>query len=266
MVYLSFPRASLWLSIFIFLLPQSRGNAIPETAKKALAVLKIQRGALADTNVTHVRGHRGQDQPITWEFTVRISDGERVFVIQNEEIIADTIYSSGGGIIMDLRRFKTDSSEVFKVANLAAEEANIGFDSLDYELLAAPLGNAPLWIVFLRDFKGHDVGRLEVSGEVSKVLRSQWFAPRASRRQPIGPDDDDRKTVLRSYTPKPSTGERNPGSGAPVKTLALETGKRLKRGFLTVGNGLNRIFNKQETVSTDPPRFKSPATTSKKPR
>jgi hypothetical protein len=269
MVYLMLRRVSSWIFLFFLLfLSNSIGIEVTgETAKGALTVLKSERGASIAANVTHVRGHRGQDQPLLWEITSRISDGERVFVISGEKIIADTIYSSGGGVSVDLRRLKIDSGEVFHIANRAAVKANVGFDSIDYELLAAPLGNAPLWLIYLRDIRGRDVGKLEVSGESSKILRSKWFAPRAVVRQPIGPDDGDRGSVLRSYTPgidpDEDHGESNDGQAG---TFAWKTGKRLKRGLQTVGNGFSRIFGNQAEVSTESPRHKSPQTSRISPR
>lgn len=236
------------------------------SAKEVLSILKAERGAFVTDNITHVRGHRGQDQPVVWEVTSRISDGERVFVISNGAIVEDTIYSSGGGLRIDMRRFKIDSSEVFKLANRAAEKANVGFDSLDYELLAEPRENMPLWIIFLRDFKGRDVGRVEVSGVTSRVVRSHWFDPRDSSRPPIGSDDSDRKYVLRSYKPKLPADEETARRGAQVSTLARETGRRFKRGFLKVGKGINSLFANQSAVSSDRSRYKLPGVSRQKPR
>ncbi len=255
------------LIAFFFLTLPSHLIGSGDSAKDALAVLKAQRPPSITANVTNIRGHRGQDQPVLWEITSRISDGERVFVIKGDKIIADTIYSSGGGVSVDIRRLQIDSSQAFQIANRAAIKANVGFDSIDYELLAAPLGNAPLWLIYLRDFKGRDVGKLELSGESPKLLRSQWFTPRAVARQPIGPNDANRKAVLRSYQPRiQSNSGIEIGDSDTSTTFARKTGRKLKRGLMTVGNGFTRIFGNQAEVSSVKSRRPSPPTSRRAPR
>lgn len=241
-------------------------NLRAETAKDTLSLLKGYRGALIAENVTTVRGHRGQDQPSVWEVATRMSDGERVFVIRNKQIIADTVYSSGGGVVVDLRRLKIDSADVFRVANRLAVMAKVGFDSIDYELRAAPLGNSPLWIVHLRNFAGKDVGRLEVSGESAEVISSKWFDPRIAMREPIGPDDRTKQFSLRPYDAV--TPVENPEllSREGASTFTGEPGQRLKRGFRAVGMGFNRIFSGQSEVSAVRSRYKYPATSKQRPR
>lgn len=241
-------------------------NLRAETAKESITLLKGHRGALVSGSVTHVRGHRGQDQPEVWEIATRMSDGERVFVITGKRIIADTVYSSGGGVVVDLRRLKVDSGDVFRVVNRAAVVAKVGFDSIDYELRAAPLGNAPLWIIHLRNFAGKDVGRLEVSGESGELLRSKWFKPRIAAREPIGPEDGNKRSVLRSYGRSNHGDENEVRRGERISAFAGETGQKLKRGIRAVGMGFNQIFNGQSAVSNTRSRYKPPTTSRKLPR
>lgn len=252
---------SLHFSILFF-----AGNLQAETAKEILTILRAQRGALIVENVTAVRGHRGQDQPVIWEVSTRMSDAERVFVITDKQIVADTVYSSGGGVVIDLRRLQIDSGDVFHVANRLAAMAKVGFDSIDYELRAAPLGNAPLWVVHLRDFADKDVGRVEVSGESAEVLRSKWFKPRIAKREPIGPEDSVKQSGLRSYDVSNLEEERRLIGRERGSLFKGEPGQRVKRGLRAVGMGFNRIFTEQSAISSQRSRYTYPATSRQRNR
>jgi len=254
------------LLCFAFLALQLRAPALElprDSATMALSIIKEQRGKKISQNIVSVRGHRGQNQPVEWEISSLVGDGQRVFVVKNKKIIADTIYSSGRGIVVDLRRLKVDSPDVFTLANAAALKENVGFDSVDYELSAAPLGNSPQWVIFLRDFKGRDVGRLVISGNASKILTREWFAPRESVRQPIGPDDASVKIALRSYNPGERGVSARRDKQGGVKGMARFTGRKLKDGFLNLGNRINNAFSNQESVSLQKSRHQIPKTSRK---
>ena len=246
-----------FLQCFILLFA---GNLQAETAKEIITILKEHRGAIIAENVTAVRGHRGQDQPKIWEVSTRMSDGERVFVVTDKQIIADTVYSSGGGVVIDLRRLRIDSGDVFRVVNRLAAMGNVGFDSIDYELRAAPLGNAPLWVVHLRDYAGKDVGRVEVSGESAEVLRSKWFKPRIANREPIGPEGSVKQSGLRSYDVTSFDKERRLIIREKDSLFKGEPAQRVKRGFRAVGMGFNRISAEQSAVFSQRSRYRHPAT------
>ena len=241
------------------------------SSKEALDLLKRERGESVTANLVSIRGHHGQNQPASWEFSTHLADGQRVFVIQNKKIVDDTIYSSGKGVVVDMRAMKTHSNHVFKIVNDAALKANVGFDSLDYELSATHFGNAPRWIVFLRNYKGKDVGRIEVSGMTPEIMNREWFVPRVVFRRPIGPNDADRKSVLKSYKLVDSrTGQgqfkgQGQGQGQGGKSIALFTGTKIKGGLLNLGTRINKAFEAQATVSTDKPRRYIPPTSRKLP-
>ena len=237
------------------------------TAWQALDSLKAQRGAETIRSVTQIRGHRGQDQPQVWEVATRIADGERVFVLEGEKIVEDTMFSTGGGVPVDMRRLRVDSGEVFMVANRLATESKVGFDALDYELTAAAHGNAPLWIVHLRDVNGSDVGRLEISGEDARVLKKEWFSPRAPNRPGI---EGDSSVVVDSSSPpaekKPY--EIPPQVERPAKAVWQRTtsgvegaGERVKEGFRSIGEGFGKIFRGEATYTArSESRHKMPRT------
>ncbi len=258
-----------WLLSLVFWplqLSAEAGELSRDSAVMALSIIKEERGKKISQNIVSIRGHRGQNQPVEWEISSLVGDGQRVFVVNNKKIIADTIYSSGRGIVVDLRRLKVDSPDVFTLAHAAAVKANVGFDSIDYELSAAPLGNSPQWVVFLRDFQGHDVGRLIISGEVSKILTCEWFAPRKVARQPIGPDDSSVKIAMRSYSPGEGSITSRSGKEGGAKGLARFSGRKLKDGFLNLGNRINNAFANEEAVSLKKFRHQVPKTARRKGR
>ncbi len=237
-----------WILLACVLLALAKAPG--ESAWQVLDTLKAERGSGAVNNVTQLRGHRGQDQPEAWEVVTRIPDGERVFVLRGGRIVADTVYSSGGGVAVDTRRLRVDSVEAFRIANRAATQSKVGFDAVDYELRAAAHGNAPLWVLYLRDAEGRDVGQLEIAGEDGRILRQEWFAARQVDRQPILPDPAtmDRRAV-RSYGREPSevghTGSGQVGQGAVIArtTGGLEgAGGRVKEGFRSIGDSFSKIF------------------------
>jgi hypothetical protein len=237
------------------LLPIAKTPA--ETAWQALDILKSERGAGVIGNVTQVRGHRGQDQPAAWEIVTRIADGERVFVAQDGKIIADTVYSSGGGVTIDTRRLRIDSREAFRIANQAATTSKISFDAIDYELRAASGGNAPLWVIYLRDSKGKDVAELEIAGEDGRILKQSWFAARSGDREPIGKEDDPKKRAVRTYpaegSPAVSDASKGVGKGAVIArtTSGLDSaGGRMKEGFRSIGSSFGKIFKGEAIYHT----------------
>jgi len=227
-----------------------------ETAWQALDVLKSERGSVAISRVTQIRGHRGQDQPEVWEIVTRMADGERVFVTRGGEIVADTIYTSGGGVTIDTRRLRIDSHDAFRIANSAAATSKIGFDTIDYELRAAAGGNSPLWVIYLRDTKGNDVGELKISGEDGKVLRQTWFAARAGEREPIGKEESSAQQAMRSY---PAEGR---GGMFARTTSGLEgSGERVKKGFRSIGSSFSKIFKGEAVYHVRPDaRYQRPGT------
>lgn len=235
------------------------------SSKEALNILIKERGESVAANVVSIRGHYGQNQPASWEISTDLADGQRVFVIQNKNIVDDTIYSSGKGIVFDVRALKTHSNDVFKIANDAALKANVGFDSIDYELKATLLVNAPKWVVFLRNYKGEDVGRIEVSGVKPEIINREWFVPRIVIRQPIGPNDVDTKSVLKSYKLVDSRINKGQPNGNDPKSIARITGRKLKGRLLNLGNRINNAFEGQSTVSTDKPRRYIPPTSRTRP-
>ena len=221
------------------LLPLAKSPA--ETAWQALDILKSERGAGVIGNVTQIRGHRGQDQPAEWEIVTRIADGERVFVAQGGKIVADTVYSSGGGVTIDTRRLRIDSREAFRIANNAASTSKIGFDAIDYELRAASGGNAPLWVIFLRDSKGRDVGELQIAGEDGRILKQDWFSARSGDREPIGKEEKTDKRAMRTY----------PAEGSPsLSSTSGGAGTRMKEGIRSIGSSFGKIFTGEAVYHT----------------
>jgi len=260
-----FRKAAILKCLFFLLVSSCLGlEQNRASSKEALDILKSERGESVAANVISIRGHYGQKQPASWEISTHLADGQRVFVIQNKKIVDDTIYSSGKGVVVDMRSLKTHSNHVFKIVHSEALNANVGFDSLDYELSATHAGHLPRWVVFLRNHKGKDVGRIEVSGVKPEIINCEWFVPRVVFRQPIGPNDADMKSVWKSYNLVDSrTGQGQRKSEG--ESIARFTGRKIKGGLLNLGNRINNVLEGQSTVSTDKPRRYIPPTTRKRP-
>lgn len=90
---------------------------------------------------------------------------------------------------VNLDRWNIDSSRAFSIAEAAAVEAGIGFDSADYTLRAQEITNEPLWIIGLNTRRGNRVGTVYLSAETGQVKRTIWIDSSLRRRGFSGIED-----------------------------------------------------------------------------
>ena len=221
-----------------------------------------------------MRGEKGQDQPLAWEISTNAADGERVYVVQRGRVVGDTIFSAGGGVPIDMRRLRVDSAEEFNIANRVATESKVGFDALDYELSADGLGNAPIWLIYVRDAEGKDLGEIEISGEDGEVLRRSWFPPRLVDREPVESAAPILgRRALRSYKQRETVADnQDDAGGEPGGTEGTTASVQDSTGPVKGGlQRLGKIFSggdEEETFEvrqSEDERYRAPKTLRRSP-
>lgn len=88
---------------------------------------------------------------------------------------AEHSYTDGfSPVFFDFSRVNLDNGAAFKVANISAADAKIGFDRVDYELRGREFTGEPIWTLRLINADDEIVGIVHLSAESSKVLRTVW--------------------------------------------------------------------------------------------
>jgi hypothetical protein len=153
------------------------------TAKTALGVFEKAKGEEALKNVVVVRGTHGTDQPEVWEIiALDVKSGGSVgYLVNGKRILkGGRVETTVGGAPVELKHLALDSNQAFRIADGEARKARVGFDSIDYQLRAVPLGYAPVWLVRLRDASGREAGVVEISGTTGAVTGGRWNGKRFS--------------------------------------------------------------------------------------
>ncbi len=151
------------------------------TAKTAVAVFEKAKGRESLNNLIAVRGTRGIDQPEVWEIILLDvkSGGNVCYMVDSKRILrSGRVKKRIGGAPVEMKSLALDSNQAFRIADGEARKARVGFDSIDYQLRAIPLGYSPVWLVRLRDASGREVGVVEISGTNGAVTGGRWNGKR----------------------------------------------------------------------------------------
>ncbi|QQL44650.1 hypothetical protein [Sulfuriroseicoccus oceanibius] len=151
-------------------------------AKQAISVVLKEYGAAYRNRLVAVVGQKGATQPQHWHvMAYDLKDARRVayFKVTNGRIAAATVLSekqsaARRGVSFSLDNLRKNSTDVFTIADVAARNAKVGFDSISYEINGRGVGQAPIYAVELRDSQGRVVGNLVVDGASGRVLAANW--------------------------------------------------------------------------------------------
>jgi len=215
------------------------------SAKQAIQTLKVSEGAHVTQNILRITGRHGQDQPQEWEILARRGDQFAMFIVDRESVQSMSKVRVRSGRPIPNQALKYDSTDAFKITDKVARKANIGFDSLNYDLKPRTDTGAPVWIVSLHDFKGVIVGEVHIAGDSGSVLQANW----------------DREKLNRAAQPGASTGgTRGILADRSRANQTTGTAEGVRSGIANIKGA----FRKGQ-VST-PDRRRAPRTTKSKPR
>lgn len=213
------------------------------SARSALQVLAQQRGRAVASQVVQVRGAEGQDQPEVWEIIAREPRSGRLVShrisggrLEQERWLEPAEALALNGRPLNEKFLRVDSTNAFAAADAAARKAQVGFDSIDYELRNRELSQEPIWNLTLNDRRGQPVGEITLAARTGAVLKSVWTgapAPAVVRNSlpAAGP-----AAGARGATPAPASAGGDEGVGA-----ALERARQsLQQGRDSVRQGLVR--------------------------
>jgi hypothetical protein len=155
-----------------------------DSAKGAIRSLDRLVSGNPSTRVVRILGWNGQDQPEKWNILVRDPQAPgrfHEFTIEGRRMLARRVYQNDrAGTLptatVPLASVVLDSSDAFLVADREGKRAQIGFDTIHYELRTEIGGQGPVWYLELRDQEYRVVGRLEIRASDGNLLRKQWVS------------------------------------------------------------------------------------------
>jgi len=158
-------------------------------ALEALASYDRSSTKASSDIVVGMIGFYGQDQPRQWLVLAkdaRIKGLMHEFVVSDGEVRAQRHFKRLPNqdlpdVPINRADVKIDSTRAFQLAESLAAKANIGFDSIHYQLRCRDLRNEPIWMLNLIDTKQVSVGVHYFSAVTGELLRSEWH--------PDGPEE-----------------------------------------------------------------------------
>ena len=230
----------------IFITSAFTGSALAgTTAREAIRVLEKEEGTQVTSKVVKFTGRFGQDQPGEWEILAHRGDHHAMFIVDEKSIQSVSRLRSRLNRPINLTSLKIDSDQVFRIADKSAKKADVGFDSLNYELNQRRDKDAAVWVVRLNDSAGLTVGELHVAADDGSLLRSNW----------------DRQFLNRPARRAPSTGGTR-GIIADRRSGSVQT----ETTGEAVRNTIRSVFGRGSAEVSDQPQRRSPSTTKTRPR
>ena len=153
----------------------------PQSARGAVRTLSKIRGSDYLGRIVMIEGRYGHHQPRAWRILTldpKMQGRMREFMINGDKIDSERLLLAWKyGRRVPLREVTVDSKDAFIQADLAAKDAKIGFDSLNYQLIMPAESREPLWVVTLVRQNGDAVGEVQVGAKTGVVLRKAWQVP-----------------------------------------------------------------------------------------
>lgn len=191
----------------------------PVTSTLALKTLAKSKGADFLGRIVLVEGRYGEHQPRAWR--VQALDREvpgrvREFMVSGGGVDTDrVILSWKHSRTVPINLVSVHSQSAFVKSELAAKDAKVGFDRLDYQLIMPSESEEPVWIVSLLRAGGVRVGEVQIGAESGRVLRKAWPGPAAAPA----------RTPTVSQAPQPKVRPRlapTPAQSAPPEQASLQ--------------------------------------------
>jgi len=153
-----------------------------QNADKAVAVLKAQYGKAYGSRMVAITGVDGQHQPKEWHIFA--------FDLKQPNLISHFVVRAGKiaqAVMLDPERSKTwaapvlswdmvkvTSEQAFKLADVSARAAMVGFDKLDYRLMNDRATGVPIYQLELKDAGRKVVGNLKIDAISGRLISQSW--------------------------------------------------------------------------------------------
>ena len=169
-----------------FLLAASGFHAWGEersSALEALQALQTRIGPDACQVLIAIHGQQGQDQPEEWLILTLNSQspnlGQQYAVSRSGVVdkgVPPGLYPSETppGFV-DRSQVLIDSPYAFQVLHEASIRARVGFNSINYTLVAREYSKEAVWRLEAMDAKGRPVGQVDLSARSGAISRSVWY-------------------------------------------------------------------------------------------
>jgi hypothetical protein len=153
------------------------------SALEAIQALQSRFGPDVCEVLVAIHGQQGQEQPEEWVVLTLNSQspnlGQQFAVSRNGVVdkgVPPGLYpdETPPGFI-NRSQVLIDSPYAFQVLQQAAVRAHVGFNSVNYTLVAKEYGKEPLWRLEPMDVKGRPVGQLDLSAKSGMIYRSIWY-------------------------------------------------------------------------------------------
>ena len=170
--------------VFTALVPGARAQVgTGLDSKNALANLIDRQGEAVADKLVSIRGFEGIPQPGTWEIITHDASSPHLLrryrigpgFIRDEGDVDDLYPAREPYGFIDYAQLKLSSQGAFTLAEAAAKQAKMGFDSLNYTLRCREYSREPVWILHLINAKGLLVGKVHISANSGRVFRTIWI-------------------------------------------------------------------------------------------
>lgn len=95
--------------------------------------------------------------------------------VRDEGFVKDAYPSKEPAGFIEYSQLRLDSVGAFTIAEVAATQAKMGFDSLNLTLRCREYSREPVWILQLIDVDGFLVGKVHLSANSARVFRTIWI-------------------------------------------------------------------------------------------
>ena len=153
------------------------------SSKDALAELTVRVGEQALTHLVSMKGYEGVPQPAEWEIVTHDAQSPTLLhryrvglgYVRDEGPVEDQYPAKEPAGYIDYSQLRLDSVGAFTVAEAAALQAKMGFDSLNMALRCREYSREPVWILHLVNDEGLLVGKVHMSANTGRVFRTIWI-------------------------------------------------------------------------------------------
>jgi len=153
------------------------------SSKDALAELTVRVGDQALTHLVSMKGYEGVPQPAEWEIVTHDPQSPTLLhryrvglgYVRDEGPVEDQYPAKEPAGYIDYSQLRLDSIGAFTVAEAAALQAKMGFDSLNMALRCREYSREPVWILHLVNDEGLLVGKVHMSANTGRVFRTIWI-------------------------------------------------------------------------------------------
>jgi hypothetical protein len=269
-----------WLFVPIVAIALSPGFVSgQDTAYKALRALGQLRGEKTLNQVIAISGQSGRPQPVDWQIT--LADPTARGGVRELDLVSGLISSERTPVRqsqvrpvpIDLTKLNLDSDGAFRAADQEANRNQVGFDSVNYQLVTDATGQ-PMWILEIFDYEQRPVGTMRIAAASGALVSSgNWVPQRGDVEAQPGPRHSDEEALAGTptnggrdsrppadYRPpdaavddpgEPSAGtvaDRANRYGAAVAHFGQNVAHRTTRVFQTVGGWFQEKFTGRNTI------------------